>query len=664
MTQGAHPPPSTPTPRRFLLSKRGPASSVSSSQQQQQQQQDQEATPAPRQFQVAPWGGSNSQRFQTTPRFAPPSSSANTPPGPRSSTPAGLTLLGFGFPGTQRRQRDDPIRDDGSEDGGDLSPLWRARDAPSVARWDSIEVDSTSSISTMSVQDQDEGVTSDMATELKGPTPKRRRVEVSSEDEEEEEEEEEDEEEGDGESMSESMSVEEEPPGDSNEEELSDALPESPLGQACENGIQQPTFRPAPRFKLSESDQTARLEGLPEAFSPQRRGASARPLIFKPPLAFFSPRAAFSSINTCSRQDNSDPLRILFCGSDEFSIAALEALHREHVSNHSLVESINVVVRPGKPTGRGMKSIREVPLKSTAQQLGLPVHELNTFTGWTPSFDINLIVAVSFGLLVPPRLLHLAKYGGLNLHPSLLPDLRGPAPLHHTLLQNRQYTGVTLQTLHESKFDHGIILDQTPSPGIPVPPDADLPTLHNLVTPPAAEMLIQGLRRGLYVPPLQPVQRNQADGEECKHAPKLTKDDRRVRWRDWVADDFVRRWRVLGPLWGQVRVPSSSSSDGPKSVSKRLILEDVEAVPLTEVDKKESSTTRLVTWVEGNGKDGMPDSVSHVVYFDSGAGDGSVLMIPPRGGDAYLRVAKIKAEGDKSKPAARVLLPLSDEGPA
>ncbi|KAL2758174.1 hypothetical protein ACRALDRAFT_1080122 [Sodiomyces alcalophilus JCM 7366] len=273
MTQGAHPPPSTPTPRRFLLSKRGPASSVSSSQQQQQQQQDQEATPAPRQFQVAPWGGSNSQRFQTTPRFAPPSSSANTPPGPRSSTPAGLTLLGFGFPGTQRRQRDDPIRDDGSEDGGDLSPLWRARDAPSVARWDSIEVDSTSSISTMSVQDQDEGVTSDMATELKGPTPKRRRVEVSSEDEEEEEEEEEDEEEGDGESMSESMSVEEEPPGDSNEEELSDALPESPLGQACENGIQQPTFRPAPRFKLSESDQTARLEGLPEAFSPQRRGA-------------------------------------------------------------------------------------------------------------------------------------------------------------------------------------------------------------------------------------------------------------------------------------------------------------------------------------------------------------------------------------------------------
>ncbi|ROT41213.1 Formyltransferase [Sodiomyces alkalinus F11] len=419
-----------------------------------------------------------------------------------------------------------------------------------------------------------------------------------------------------------------------------------------------------------------------------------KPSVLRLPLSLLSPRTAFSFSTTCSRHKISDPLRILFCGSDEFSIAALEALHREHLSSHSLVESIDVVVRPGKPTGRGMKTIRQVPLKSTAQQLGLPVHELNTFTGWTPSFEINLIVAVSFGLLVPPRLLRLAKYGGLNLHPSLLPDLRGPAPLHHTLLLNRRHTGITLQTLHESKFDHGTILAQTPAPGLPVPPDADLPTLHNLVTPPAAEMLIQGLRRGLHVPPLQPVRRqargnededeDEGEGEQkYAHAPKLTKDDRRVRWRHWTADEFVRRWRVLGPLWGQVRVPSppfsgvgvagqKSSGSSRSSSSRRLILENVSVVPFAEVDKlNESAATpdtdgkRVVAWVEGNGKDAVPDSDTQVAYFDSGAGDGSVLMVPPRGGDAYLRVAKIKAEGDKSKPATRVLLPLStEEGPA
>ena len=57
-----------------------------------------------------------------------------------------------------------------------------------------------------------------------------------------------------------------------------------------------------------------------------------------------------------------------------------------------------------------------------AQELDLKLHEIDTFTGWTPPSSINLVIAVSFGLLVPPRILGLAKYGGLNVHPSLLPE--------------------------------------------------------------------------------------------------------------------------------------------------------------------------------------------------------------------------------------------------
>lgn len=67
-----------------------------------------------------------------------------------------------------------------------------------------------------------------------------------------------------------------------------------------------------------------------------------------------------------------------------------------------------------------------VPLKNIAQRLGLPLHEITTFTGWQPpvkdGVQVNLIMAVSFGLLVPPRILSYAQYGGLNLHPSLLPE--------------------------------------------------------------------------------------------------------------------------------------------------------------------------------------------------------------------------------------------------
>jgi len=66
-----------------------------------------------------------------------------------------------------------------------------------------------------------------------------------------------------------------------------------------------------------------------------------------------------------------------------------------------------------------------VPIKDMAMELKLPTHEIATFTGWKPPVygteSMSLVIAVSFGLLVPPRILNLATYGGLNVHPSLLP---------------------------------------------------------------------------------------------------------------------------------------------------------------------------------------------------------------------------------------------------
>jgi methionyl-tRNA formyltransferase len=55
----------------------------------------------------------------------------------------------------------------------------------------------------------------------------------------------------------------------------------------------------------------------------------------------------------------SDPLRILFCGSDAFSCESLRALHREHVHNRALIEALDVMVLPGKRTGRGLKTVRQ-----------------------------------------------------------------------------------------------------------------------------------------------------------------------------------------------------------------------------------------------------------------------------------------------------------------
>jgi methionyl-tRNA formyltransferase len=62
------------------------------------------------------------------------------------------------------------------------------------------------------------------------------------------------------------------------------------------------------------------------------------------------------------------------------------------------------------------------PIRSIAQELQLKLHEVDTFKGWQPPDGINLVIAVSFGLLVPGRILNGAKYGGLNVHPSMLPE--------------------------------------------------------------------------------------------------------------------------------------------------------------------------------------------------------------------------------------------------
>jgi hypothetical protein len=103
--------------------------------------------------------------------------------------------------------------------------------------------------------------------------------------------------------------------------------------------------------------------------------------------------ARWSSDKVC------DPLRILFCGSDGFSVASLKAVHQELLERPDTIASIDVVCRPGKRAGRGLRNIREgssfvidmqcsrltsiVPIKRVARDLMLPVHEIDTFTRWT-----------------------------------------------------------------------------------------------------------------------------------------------------------------------------------------------------------------------------------------------------------------------------------------
>lgn len=253
-----------------------------------------------------------------------------------------------------------------------------------------------------------------------------------------------------------------------------------------------------------------------------------------------------------------DPLRILFCGSDPFSAVSLDALYKHFKAPESNIISIDVVTKTDKRTGRGLKILKPPAIKSVALKLGLPLHQIDTFKGWnSPPYhgtthpSINLIIAVSFGLLIPSRLLNGSKYGGLNIHPSMLPDLPGAAPIQWTIIHGRTTTGVTLQTLHPSKFDQGIILDQTPSPGLSIPDPDGIKTkeLTDLLAPVGAEMLVNAVRNCLYIPPYRQIQNPGDDSMAVTYAPKITTHMCAVDFDALTSVEILRRNRAIGPLY-------------------------------------------------------------------------------------------------------------------
>ncbi|CAM1500705.1 Fc.00g098670.m01.CDS01 [Cosmosporella sp. VM-42] len=270
-----------------------------------------------------------------------------------------------------------------------------------------------------------------------------------------------------------------------------------------------------------------------------------------------------------------------------------------------------------------------VPCKLLAEELGLKIHQRGTFTKWELPERTNLIIAVSFGLFVPPRILRAAKYGGLNVHPSLLPDLRGPAPIHHAILQGYQHTGVSLQTLDDKAFDHGTVLVQSPFPGISIPSDSTVQELTKLLAPIGAQMLVRGLRDGVHVQPRREVgwKAEELDGKPLAHAPKVKKADGQVDWTKWRVEDVMRRIQVLGSVW--------THAVNKKGHVRRLIILDAEMASVENATHNGVEASFIQKMVEdrANSTHERP-----TVFCD----DGSCLLQLANG--EWIKVRRVKEE--------------------
>jgi len=212
--------------------------------------------------------------------------------------------------------------------------------------------------------------------------------------------------------------------------------------------------------------------------------------------------------------------RIIFMGTPPFAVPALNALH---ASDHEIT---TVVTRPDRPKGRGRK-VSPPAVKAAALELGYPVLQpalikTTEFIDSIAQQKPHLLVVIAFGRILPETLLALPRLGAINVHASLLPKYRGPAPIQWAVINGEKETGVCTQ-LMEKELDTGDLLLSVREA---IKPDDTAGDLHDRLALKAATVLIDTLN-GLATKSIQPVSQNHS---LATYAPMLTKDDGLINW--------------------------------------------------------------------------------------------------------------------------------------
>lgn len=190
-------------------------------------------------------------------------------------------------------------------------------------------------------------------------------------------------------------------------------------------------------------------------------------------------------------------MKVIFMGTPEMSAAVLKKLLE---SKH---ETVLVVTQPDRESGRGRGTV-ESAVKICAKEAGIEVFQPESVSSdealeKLKSYNADIFVVVAYAQKLPDRLLEMAPYGCINIHPSLLPKYRGAAPFRGAILNGDEYSGITIMKV-VSKWDAGDILMQKK-----FPMDAkETPlTLEEKVKTSGSEMLIEtidGLENGTITP--------------------------------------------------------------------------------------------------------------------------------------------------------------------
>ncbi|HEX5727061.1 MAG TPA: methionyl-tRNA formyltransferase [Longimicrobiaceae bacterium] len=223
-------------------------------------------------------------------------------------------------------------------------------------------------------------------------------------------------------------------------------------------------------------------------------------------------------------------MRVLFWGTPDFALPALRALSEE---GHDLV---GVVTQPDRPAGRG-RGVAASPVKREALEEGIPVLQPerargDAFLAQVRALDPEISVVVAYGQILRPEVLAVPPLGSVNIHASLLPELRGAAPVQWAVIRGHPVTGVSIMQMDEG-LDSGPVLLTVEEPVLPEESGSELAARLAEV---GAEALVEALAL-MEEDRLTPQPQEHA---RATYAPKLDREAARLDWTRPAAE--VARW--------------------------------------------------------------------------------------------------------------------------
>jgi methionyl-tRNA formyltransferase len=237
-------------------------------------------------------------------------------------------------------------------------------------------------------------------------------------------------------------------------------------------------------------------------------------------------------------------VKILFWGTPEFAIPSLRALGEE---GHDIV---GVVTQPDRPAGRG-RELQASAVKVEAVDQSFRVLEPESarsedFIQEIAGLGADLSVVVAYGQILSAEAIDLPTMGSVNLHASLLPSLRGAAPINWSIVRGEVITGVTVMRIVE-QTDAGPILFQVEEP---IGPEETASDLTMRLSEGGAEALVEALvllEGGL-------IEEREQDESRATYAPKIDRATARIDWaRESVAvSNFIRGMDAVPGAWSEL----------------------------------------------------------------------------------------------------------------